>query len=162
LPSGIAIGVLCYAGAALLARPIMGTFGQSYVAQGVVILRIVALGGIALVVKDHLFALLRVRRQMATAALIGLLGLVVELSGAGLGALLHGATGLSVGWLCALYLQALVMMPFVLPGRRHNEAYSASDQCDQTAVSASAVGGAVAAVRARSTGRTDLGEDGVA
>jgi O-antigen/teichoic acid export membrane protein len=162
LPSGIAIGVLCYAGAALLARPIMATFGQSYVAQGVVILRIVALGGIALVVKDHLFALLRVRRQMGIAALIGLLGLVLELSGAAVGALLHGATGLSAGWLCALYLQALVMVPFVLPNRRHNEAPSTSDQCNETAVSASAVGGVVATARVRSTAITDLGDDGVA
>lgn len=126
LPAGAAVGLLCYAGAALLAKPVMATFGASYVAEGVEILRIVALAVLALVVKDHLFALYRVRRQMGRATTIGVLGLALELTGATIGAEIAGAAGLSVGWLVALYLQAVVMLPKVLPRGRQRPATSAA------------------------------------
>ena len=118
LPIGLAVGALCYAGAAALGGPIMATFGARYQAEGATILRIVALGVLALVVKDHLFALHRVREQMVSAAVIAVAGLSGELTGAALGAVVAGPTGLGVGWVIALYVQALWMGPIVLRALR--------------------------------------------
>jgi len=111
LPIGLAISAGCYLGVLLLGGVAMRTFGSEYAAAGNHILRIVAIGGLALVVKDHFFAIYRVRRRMAAAARIAVLGVVVELVGASVGVWLDGATGLCLGWLLALYVEAVGMLP---------------------------------------------------
>jgi len=111
LPVGLAISAGCYLGVLLLGNATLRTFGREYAAAGNHILRIVAIGGLALVVKDHFFAIYRVRRRMAAAARIAVLGVVVELIGASVGVWLDGVTGLCTGWLVAVYVEAVCMLP---------------------------------------------------
>jgi len=59
LPVGLAISAGCYLGVLLLGDIAMRAFGREYAAAGSHILRIVAIGGLALVVKDHFFAIYR-------------------------------------------------------------------------------------------------------
>lgn len=114
LPGGLLISLLCYAGAAALAKPVMTMFGSHYSAAGPGILRIIALGGFAFVVKDHFFALYRVQGRLGRAAFIALGGIALELAGAGFGSAVDGVHGLAFGWLIGLYVQAVYMSPAVL------------------------------------------------
>jgi hypothetical protein len=114
LPIGLAVGGVGYLAAGTLAGPIMATFGSRYESVGASVLRTVALGVLALVVKDHLFALYRVRERMVPAAAIAIAGLICELAGGAAGAVVGGPVGLGAGWVIALYVQAVLMVPVVL------------------------------------------------
>lgn len=136
LPGGMLISLGCYLGAAVLARPVMIMFGSHYSSAGPGILRIIALGGFAFVVKDHFFALYRVQRHLARAAVIAIMGIALELVGAAIGSDADGVHGLSIGWLIGLYVQALYMSPAVLSqyhaGRAPAPAELAEIQPDQS------------------------------
>jgi O-antigen/teichoic acid export membrane protein len=96
-----------------LGGPVLGIFGSDYADSARDALVIICLGGFGLVIRDHHVALARVRGRVGReAALLGLLG-AGELAGAALGASLGGLTGLALGWLAAVALQAAVCGPAV-------------------------------------------------
>ena len=102
-----------------LAGPVLSLFGAEYSAQGVEVLRILALAGLPFVVKDHFVALRRVqgRTTEATAVMVGTGAL--ELAAAAVGLALDGLVGLCVWWLGALLVEALVLALPLLVAVRH-------------------------------------------
>ena len=88
---------------------VLSLFGGEYSAQGVTVLRLLALAGLPFVVKDHFVALRRVQGRTGQATVVLSAMAVVELAAAALGSVLGGVTGLCVGWLAALAVEALVL-----------------------------------------------------
>ena len=91
------------------ARQVLGLFGQAYAEQASWSLRILVIGSIPLVIKDHYIAIRRIQSQVAKAMLPLVAGGMLELVGAALGAHLGGILGLSLGWLIAVCIEAAFM-----------------------------------------------------
>ena len=97
----------------LLGGWVLKIFGTDYAANGRTALTFMCLGGFGLIIKDHHVALARVTGTVGREAiLIGALG-IGELVGAAIGASRGGLTGLGLGWLAAVVVEALVCGPLV-------------------------------------------------
>jgi len=92
---------------------ILGIFGPAYVSEASATLRLLALAGLPLIVKDHYVALLRLSRRAGQAAVAVAAGGILELAMGSAGALLGGLTGLSLGWLVAGCVEAVLMAPII-------------------------------------------------
>lgn len=90
-------------------RQLLGLFGPGYAELGVWSLRILGLGAIPFLIKDHYVAICRVRDRIAKALLPLAGGALLELGIAGLGARLGGISGLSLGWVIAVCIEAFLM-----------------------------------------------------
>jgi len=109
LPLALAISLLANLAIFPLAGTVLSLFGSEYSAQGVEVLRLLALAGLPIVVKDHFVALRRVQGRTGEATLV-LAGMTVfELVAAGIGVLLGGLVGLCAFWLGSLVLEAVVL-----------------------------------------------------
>lgn len=108
------IGVLGVAVLAAGARPILGLFGESYVEQASVSLRLLALGVFPIIVKSHFVAISQIRGRMLNAAGVMAIGAVFELAFAATGASMAGLTGLCIGWVLAVCIEALMSTPLVV------------------------------------------------
>jgi O-antigen/teichoic acid export membrane protein len=93
---------------------IMRFFGSDYTAHGVVALRVLALSGLPLVVKDHYVALRRVQGRTGSAARVASVGTAFELGAATAGGILYGLTGVCVAWVAMLIVEALLLMPVLV------------------------------------------------
>jgi hypothetical protein len=101
-------------GALIIGAPwILGLFGPGYAEHALWSLRVLALGAFPLIIKNHYLAVARVKKLIAQAIGPITLGAVLELGVAALGARLGGLSGLSIGWVAAMYLEALVLLPLV-------------------------------------------------
>jgi O-antigen/teichoic acid export membrane protein len=100
--------------------PLLGMFGSTYADQAVWPLRIVALGGIPLVVKDHYVVLARIRRKVGQAAFVAAAGSLFELALALAGAVQSGLLGLSLGWVAAGFIEAILLAPTVYRATRRD------------------------------------------
>ena len=100
------------------ADPILRLFGHSYAEQASWTLRILAIGIFPTIVKAHFIAICRIHRRLFAGALLVLVGGLLELTAAGLGAIHGGLAGLAAGWLAAVCLEAVVMGPTVYRGAR--------------------------------------------
>ena len=118
----------------VLGHWVLHIFGPAYAANGRDALILMCLGGFGLIIKDHHVALARVTGTVGREAiLIGALGLG-ELAGAAIGASRGGLTGLAVGWLAAVGLEALVCGPLVwraYRGRFHVSARPGNGEQDE-------------------------------
>ena len=92
---------------------VMGLFGRSYAHDAAGALRILGLGIIPLVIKDHFIAARRVYGVLKKTALLAAVGGALELGLAALGARWGGLQGLCLGWLIALCIEGLVTGPAV-------------------------------------------------
>lgn len=109
LPLALGISLLANLVLFPLAGMVLSLFGAEYSAQGVEVLRLLALAGLPIVVKDHFVALRRVQGRTGEATLV-LAGMTVfELVAAGVGVLVGGLVGLCSFWLGALVLEAVVL-----------------------------------------------------
>jgi O-antigen/teichoic acid export membrane protein len=90
-------------------RLLLGLFGPGYVEQGVWSLRILGLAAFPFFIKDHYISICRIQDRIAQALLPLTTGVLLELAASALGARLGGITGLSLGWLIALCIEALFM-----------------------------------------------------
>lgn len=100
-------------GVLLLGYWVLQIFGAEYADNARTALTLMCLGGFGLIIKDHHVAVARVTGTVGReAAIIGVLGLV-ELIGAAIGAAHGGLTGLGLGWLVAVGIEALVCGPLV-------------------------------------------------
>jgi hypothetical protein len=119
----------------LLGHWVLRIFGDAYAANGRAALTLMCLGGFGLIIKDHHVALARVTGTVGReAVLIGVLGLG-ELAGAAVGAVRGGLTGLGLGWLIAVGIEALVCGPLVwraYRGRFHVPVRSSAGGPDDT------------------------------
>jgi O-antigen/teichoic acid export membrane protein len=96
----------------ILARPVLAVFGPHYV---VATDALVVLGFTTypLAIKTHYVAVARVRGNMRQAARRTMLGAVLEVGLAAAGAVWHGITGVAIGFLAALLIEAILFSPTV-------------------------------------------------
>jgi O-antigen/teichoic acid export membrane protein len=113
IPVGFAC---CVVGLAVFepgASLVLGVFNRTYATHGTIALRLLLLGGLPYVLKDHFVSIKRARRELRQAARVVALATTVELSGAVVGALLDGVTGLCAGWVIGAGIEALGFAPVV-------------------------------------------------
>lgn len=98
---------------AVLGRLVLRIFGAAYAENGYAVLIVLAAGGLGLIIKDHHVTLARVTgnegREAVLMAVLGGVEVVLAVVGAHRGGLL----GLSLGWLAAVALEAVVCAPLV-------------------------------------------------
>lgn len=109
IPFSLVVSITAYLFLLPLAGTVLGIFGSEYADEGAHILRLLALAGVPFVIKDHWVALRRVQGRTTDAVRVLAIFLVVELGAAVLGAALDGTTGLVIGWLLVLALEAVVL-----------------------------------------------------
>src|SRR5438045_8128742 len=95
------------------AEPILGIFGKVYANNAAESLRILMLASIPIIIKNHYISLCRIKDRVAQAIVPITLGSLFELVMAAYGAHIGGLTGLSLGWVSAMFLEALFMVPTV-------------------------------------------------
>ena len=101
--------LVLWAGAGLFLRAV----GPSYAEQATVCLRILGLGALPLTIKLHFVALYRTDGRIGRAALVSGAGGLLEVLMAAAGAHWGGLTGLSLGWVLAMAIEAAFMAPAV-------------------------------------------------
>jgi O-antigen/teichoic acid export membrane protein len=111
----ISIGAGALAAAILIvgAGPILTVFGHAYAHDAASSLRILSLGFLPLTVRSHFIALARIDNRVARVMPVVLIGTVAELALPAFGSHWGGLEGLSVGWVSAVALEAVVMGPTV-------------------------------------------------
>jgi len=108
--AGVLVNIVLFVGA----DRVLEIFGSAYAAQAGWTLRVLGLGVFPVIVKDHYVTINRVQGRVMGAALLATVGGVLELAMAAIGGLESGSLlGVALGWLGALYLEALVMAPIV-------------------------------------------------
>lgn len=107
------LGIVANVVLVFAAEPLLLLFGRSYAEQAAWALRILGLGVFAAIVKDHYVVVCRIRGQIKQAAVFVIAGDAFELGCAAVGAMLGGLAGLSLGWVLATTLEALVVGPSV-------------------------------------------------
>lgn len=102
------IGSLGAAALLIGAYPMMRMFGITYAEQATSALRILAVSIFPVIIKTHYVAVSQIFGRMIKAAKIIAVGSVLELGLAAIGAHLGGLTGLSLGWVIAVYIEGLM------------------------------------------------------
>ncbi len=92
---------------------ILSVFGRSYAQNATWCLRILTLAAFPLIIKNHYISICRIRDRVVHAMLGMLPGGILELVGAICGARVAGLTGVSIGWVCAIFVEAIFMLPYV-------------------------------------------------
>lgn len=87
-------------------KRMLGVFGASYASQAEWSLRILVLGSIPRIIKDHYVAICRIQGRVIRAALPMMFGGLLEVGIAALGAHFDGLAGLSLGWVLAVCVEA--------------------------------------------------------
>jgi O-antigen/teichoic acid export membrane protein len=94
-------------------RQLLGLFGPSYAQEGLWSLRLLGLGAFPFLLKDLYVAISRIQDRIAKALLPLAAGAVLEVGLAALGARLGDLTGLSLGWVIAVCIEAVLIVPTV-------------------------------------------------
>ncbi len=123
----LAVSVLANGGLLLGAKNLLSLFGQSYVDQAVVCLRILGLFSFPLTIRNHYLAICRIQSRVAHALLPMVVGGVLEVGGAALGAHLGGLSGLSFGWFLAICVEAMLSARPVYKALRSSSASAETD-----------------------------------
>jgi O-antigen/teichoic acid export membrane protein len=92
---------------------ILSVFGSSYVQNGATVLRLLGVGVLLMIVKDHYVAIARIRGWLTRAAVLCAVGAVLEIGLAAAGGLLGGLDGVALGRIVALLAEALLMSPAI-------------------------------------------------
>jgi O-antigen/teichoic acid export membrane protein len=88
-------------------------FDPSYGATATNSLRILVVAAVPIIIRVHYVAICQIRRELKHAAKLFSVVAVLELLLAIVGARFGGLTGLSVGWVIAVILEGIWMMPLV-------------------------------------------------
>ena len=115
-------------------KQLLELFGHVYAVQAAWSLRILAVGAFPLIIKNHYIAISRIQNRMARAMPPIAIGTLLELSGAALGGHLGGISGLSLGWLLALCLEAAFMSQVVYKAIRPKGLFRKRKQIQQNEV----------------------------
>ncbi|MGH2367289.1 MAG: hypothetical protein ACRDI2_03740, partial [Chloroflexota bacterium] len=113
LKLSVLLSVLANGALLVIAEFVLSLFGHEYAERGAASLRILAIGVLPMIVKDHYVAICRVHGLVGRAAVLVATGGCIELILAAVGARWGGLTGLSLGWVAALALEAAMMAPTV-------------------------------------------------
>jgi len=103
------------------AKQILDLFGHIYAEQAMWSLRILGFGTFPLIIKDHYVAICRIQGRIMNAMLLTAPGLFLESCIAVLGGHIGGLSGLSLGWVIALCMEALFMFPTVHKAIRYTD-----------------------------------------
>jgi O-antigen/teichoic acid export membrane protein len=98
---------------------VLGLFGHVYANQATWTLRILCLGVFPLIIKNHYVAVCRIQNRIRRAMWATIPGVVVELFVAAIGAQVAGLTGLSIGWLAVITIEAIFMAYTVFRSTRY-------------------------------------------
>lgn len=109
----LVVGLVSSATLLLFAKLILYLFGPQYAELATNSLRILALGILPVIVKMHYVAVCQVRKRISATAREAALGAVMQMVFAGLGAQLGGLSGLCLGWVVAIYIEAAYAAPTV-------------------------------------------------
>jgi O-antigen/teichoic acid export membrane protein len=112
--TSLAFGLLANLVLLAAGETILSAFGASYAANATTTLHILALGVFPEVVRTHYVTTHRISRRIPAAIPIVWGGTILELIGGTVGALVDGLTGVALGWVAAVCVEALVMGPDVL------------------------------------------------
>jgi hypothetical protein len=93
---------------------VLGLFNPAYPAIMGPSLKFLGLSVFLVAIKYHYIAVQRLHNRMLTASVMLSVGAVAELTFAVIGARLGGLMGLTMGWMCAVLLQAIFMLPDVI------------------------------------------------
>lgn len=113
LKLSLMVGVASCIGFFVLSGVALGFFGADYAARAEWCLRIMAFGIFPLMLKDHYIAVRRVNKNVEKAVPLMVAGSLLEVFLGTVGTLLNGLTGLAIGWVIALCLEAVLMAPTV-------------------------------------------------
>jgi O-antigen/teichoic acid export membrane protein len=108
----------------LFSHLILSAFGRSYEAASVA-LAILGLTTYPMAVKSHYVAIFRVRGRMHQAAYRTMIGAGAEIGLAAVGGVIHGITGVAVGFLAATIVEAALFSPVVFGVLRASEPVAA-------------------------------------
>jgi O-antigen/teichoic acid export membrane protein len=115
LTLGLGLGTCILINIVLLfgTQQVLGFFGHSYAEQAAWSLRILSVETFPFLIKTHYVAVRRIRGRVAPTALITVATGLLEVGGAALGVHLGGLIGLSLGWLAAMCIEVVFMLPTV-------------------------------------------------
>ncbi len=113
LGSSVLMGVLANLVLWVCGDFILGLFGPAYAQQGGWSLRLLGLVIFPLIVRGHYTTLCRIHGRLLNLTVFMVIADVLELSLAVLGAKFGGLSGLCLGWLIAVSLEAVIMFPAV-------------------------------------------------
>ncbi|MBX3055219.1 MAG: hypothetical protein KF770_01985 [Anaerolineae bacterium] len=105
----VAAGLVIMVGAEFM----LNFFDPAYGETAALSLRILLLAALPIIIRVHYVAIRQIRRELKQAATLFLAAAVLELSLAITGAAVGGLTGLSAGWVLAIYLEGVWMAPAV-------------------------------------------------
>jgi O-antigen/teichoic acid export membrane protein len=130
LTLGLASGTCVLAACVLLlgTKQVLGLFGHIYAEEAAWSLRILALGALPLIIKNHYTTLCRIQDRIRSTMLPMVAGTLIELGAAALGARFGGLSGLSLGWVAALCAEAAFMSRTVFMAVRPREISTNVDQ----------------------------------
>jgi len=130
LTIGLAVITCVLANCVLLfgSKQLLGLFGQSYVEEGVWCLRILGLGALPFIIKEHYLAICRIQDRIANALLPLTVAALLELAAAGLGAHLAGLPGLSFGWITVECVETIFMFRIVYKTVRNINTLTSKNQ----------------------------------
>ncbi len=94
-------------------KQVLGLFGSAYAEQATWCLRILGLAAFPLIIKNHYISICRIQDRVGRAMLGMLPGGALEVVTAMGGAYLGGLLGLSLGWVIAIVVEAILMFPTV-------------------------------------------------
>jgi glycosyltransferase involved in cell wall biosynthesis/O-antigen/teichoic acid export membrane protein len=114
LALSFAWGVLAVAGCLAAGSLVLGTFGAAYALRAAPALVVLSLAVFPQVIKLHYVALVRIRGRLGAGILVLLAGGTLEVVLAALGARRGGLTGLAAGWVAAVTVEALAVLPVVV------------------------------------------------
>ncbi len=111
LTIGVALMACAAANIVLLlgGTQLLALFGHTYASQASLSLRILGLAAFPLIIKNHYTACCRIQKRLAQALLPLAASSTLELVISALGAYVGGLTGLSLGWLLAVTIEAVFM-----------------------------------------------------
>ncbi|HLZ57934.1 MAG TPA: oligosaccharide flippase family protein [Ktedonosporobacter sp.] len=131
-----ATGILANLVIQLFPQLILSIFGKSYAQEASWCLRILALAVFPLIIKNHYISVCRIHDRISS-AMVGMIpGGLLELVAAALGAHFAGLTGLSLGWLCAICVEAIFMSPAILREFRSKESAVRTSQLEDLSTTA--------------------------
>ena len=110
---GLAVSLLGNGVLQLGTKQVLGLFGSSYATEAATSLRILILAAFPIIITNHYISICRVQDKITKAMSGILLGGLLELGLAALGADLAGLLGLSLGWVIATCIEAAFMFPTV-------------------------------------------------
>ena len=113
LPASLLLSALLCVGAWVLGQPVLLVFGGDYATESWKILAVLVPAGLWMCFKDHLVALWRSQRRYGLATKLAASALLIEVTGATIGAVVGGAVGLGIGWLVAMAVEAVVGLPWM-------------------------------------------------